>query len=301
MLLVTTTKNRPVAFNHLATLVKRMDGAEYHDWLVVTDGDTEDYKFPKNKRFRLIERDNSEDIYPSLNHNLLCALDNVGDHDKIVLLEDDDWYSPNYLKETEKMLDRADLFGWCEDFYYHVLSRRPQRLHNQDYASLAATAFKPSVIPYLKACCERGDYAIDWRLWRGWVQKEPAQIAGASSTRFAGPEVSYLINFNGRKELRHNFWGVPVPGGEPEIDESGAAKGTPRHVGIKENWHKGSDGLSRFGHKPSGGFDPMGVELKKQIGEEDAKFYLKFTVTPKFGTPWLMLPHVDEKGRPVGA
>lgn len=253
MLLITTTSGRPKAFERLAKYVSQQT-FDYHQWLIVTD-DWEDYKFPKDKRVKVVKRDGSEDTLPSLNHNLLTALEHVGDHDRIAIMEDDDWYHSSYLYEINRLLDKGDLAGFNEDAYYYVLSRRAKRWHNQDHASLAATAFKASVVPLVQEVCRKGDVFVDGLVWKQW---------------------------KGTKILAHNFTGL-LPGQPPTIinerghPQSGNIKDEhPRHVGLKQPWHGGKTGLSTLGHTAEGGFDQQGFVLKRWLGE-DADFYLKFT------------------------
>lgn len=268
VLLITTTHGRPKAFAALQKWVELQSAEEFH-WLIVCD-DWDGYKFPpKSSRVTVIKRDASEDddSLPSLNRNWLAALDWIDQHedyDKMIVLEDDDFYHRDYVRETRKHLDAADLVGWNEDAYYYVLSRRARRVHNQEHASLAATGFKRSVLPYLRECVQKGDIFIDCFLW---LDKAPRNI---------------------KKRLVDNFTGIVYGSREqPKMDNKGnIANEYPRHVGMKTPWHGGAEGLSTKGHDPAqgGGSDILGVTLRKWIGEEAAEFYLKFTVTPD--GPW---------------
>ncbi|NOX54094.1 MAG: glycosyltransferase family 2 protein [Planctomycetes bacterium] len=55
--------------------------------------------------------------------NLLAALQRVR-HDKVVFVEDDDWYAPEYLAQMVRWLDQTDLVGETGARYYHLPTRR---------------------------------------------------------------------------------------------------------------------------------------------------------------------------------
>lgn len=258
MQIITTTRNRPKAFEALKAWVKKQELQDY-EWLIVCDGGAEDYVFPRSSgsaKVKVVKRDPSDDTMPSLCHNWLTALEHVS-HDKCVVLEDDDWYHPMYLSEMSKMLDRADLAGFSHDAYYHVLERKAQRRHNIDLAALAATGFRKNVVSFLKEVASKGDIHMDLILWH---------------------------EYKGKKLLVNNFTGIDTNSrSQPRLDDKGNILGErPRHVGIKQNWHGGEDGLTQA--TSGGGIDQTGKVLRAWLAE-DAAFYLKFTKEPDTNKP----------------
>lgn len=108
-----------------------------------------------------------------------------------------------------------------------------------------------------------------------------------------------IAGFSGKKLLADNFTGITDPNVLPALDRAGnIANEHPRHVGMKENWHGGADGLSTDGHDPrkSGGVDYWGDVLRRWLDPDAAKFFLSFTRDPdgpKSGKPYsanVMLP-----------
>src|ERR1019366_5267061 len=159
-LVITCTSGRPKALAALSRWLTASTTEDY-SWLVVSD-DFSEYKKPKGALVLKRELDPSETL-PRLNLNLLHALDWIDskpEYDKFILCEDDDWYAPSAIRETQKLLDQADLVGWNEDVYYYVLQRKIRRMHNQDYASLAATGFTRDVKPYLREGCMNGEVFV---------------------------------------------------------------------------------------------------------------------------------------------
>lgn len=290
MLAITVTSGRPKAFDALQKYSTKPQSLEAWDWLIVSD-DSEEYRFPKGKNIHVVKRDPSGDKLPSINENWLAVLDWIEahpDYDSFIVLEDDDWYNENYLRETREHLKSADLVGWQEDAYYYPLQRWSRRVHNVGWASLAATAFKRSVLPYLRECVSKGDIFIDLLLWKGirqsiWMPQAPLKSVDGKEYDAPPIEVSKVISeFHGTKRLMHNFTGVVYGSGElPDFDFSrGFIRNEhPRHVGIKGNWHGGKGGLSARGHNHAngGGPDYACTLLQSWVGEAAMKFYKSFT------------------------
>jgi hypothetical protein len=251
--LITVTSGRPKAFAMLRKWVEAQTMQEF-TWLIATD-DWEGYKFPRGAK--VLKRDQDSNL-PSMNANYVHALEHA-EADRLILLEDDDYFAPNYIFETNKLLDQADLVGWAEDAYYYCLNRRPYRPHNQTWASLAATAIRKNVTPVLLELARKGERYLDTPLWNTW---------------------------QGSKLLYHNFWGIPMNSRTGPKMVNGFAEEKPRHVGIKDNWHGGTPGAS--GHEPKGGWDLTGRELRKWIGS-DAEFYLALTKPPEIGTAGILM------------
>jgi hypothetical protein len=106
-------------------------------WLVV--GDLEGYSLPA----RAVVLDAPGDLCS----NWLTALDwlEANQAERVVVMEDDDWYAPEYVEVMFSL--PAELVGLKRDLYFYLLSRKPRRLHNFNFSSLATTGFARSVFP----------------------------------------------------------------------------------------------------------------------------------------------------------
>lgn len=285
-LLVTCTSGRPAV---MPILTKWMEAqtTDNFDWLIVSD-DWDNYKFPKIAK--VIKRDNSEDTLPSLNHNMLAALDYLDKetkYEKILFIEDDDYYHSDYVKQLLTLLNKSDLVGFNEDAYYYVIARKAKMWHNQNLASLAATGLNRSVLPWLRECCSLGDVFIDKTMWTGQtvtvLQQQPS-LTQKDGRFLTGPPIAVtqvVKEFKGRKLLAHNFTGL-TQNEKPSYDKNGQIKNYyPRHVGMKQNFHLGKVGLSELGHNSETGGAPdiFGRKLKGWIGEENAEVYLRYTAS----------------------
>lgn len=158
--IITTTRNRPLAFSFLEKWVAHQT-IKPARWLVVNDG-TERYTYTQGQQ--VILRDTSQDKLHSLCENWLTALEYVKD-EAVVVMEDDDYYHPGYLETMTKLLARNDLAGINNDFYYHFGTRRFKLMRNIVHASLAATAFAPATFPLVRECAGMNDFYIDMNLW----------------------------------------------------------------------------------------------------------------------------------------
>lgn len=87
--------------------------------------------------------------------------------DRVVIMEDDDWYHPDYL-QWQAARDEY-LTGIAASIYYNVRNRTWQDCGNQRHASLCMTSFSWSHRHYVKAavnrCLEMGNPWLDIMLW----------------------------------------------------------------------------------------------------------------------------------------
>jgi hypothetical protein len=123
-------------------------------WIVVDDGEL---PLRDSVEFEYLRREPQiTDYEHTLSLNLLAALQNVR-HNKIIFMEDDDWYHPTYLDYMSKLLDRADLVGFGNAVFYHVPSAKYMLKGSPKQPTLAQTAMKKDLIPVLQGICENAD------------------------------------------------------------------------------------------------------------------------------------------------
>lgn len=170
--LITCTGMRPISLIRCGFFVSRfLTGSEtIMQWIVVDDGEKES-SIPVQESPRLsIDR-----IRPmhrwrygmnTLAANLLAAIPRVR-YDRILFLEDDDYYASGYLAFQMKMLDSVMIAGESHARYYHFPSRRYRILENTRHASLCQTGIRSECLPVLKLICEENSCSefIDIRLW----------------------------------------------------------------------------------------------------------------------------------------
>ncbi len=109
-------------------------------------------------------KDSNVDITPRVKHgyDLLTA----AGVDVIAIIENDDWYSPDYLKtmvENWERWKRPDLFGTCYTIYYHIALKAYYTMEHHQRASLMNTMIKPGLtFPW---CVDIEPY-LDLHLWQ---------------------------------------------------------------------------------------------------------------------------------------
>lgn len=104
--------------------------------------------------------------------SLLAGLLLVPADAKLLILEDDDVYLPDYVETMLNALDDYDLVGERVSRYYNVKTRRYKEMAGRGiHASLMCTAMKGAAIDEFKRVCERG-HRIDMTLWQNLKGKK---------------------------------------------------------------------------------------------------------------------------------
>lgn len=174
--LITPTRDRPEAFYLCCTWLFRQTFMRPVQWIVVDDGDT-----PVDSGFRQVPgqrnwtlsylRREPSAVACTLQDNLLAAID-VVDAPVVLIIEDDEHYSPLYVEEMVWRLRDVDLTGETRARYYNVAERRWGIMgDNTKHASLCRTGFRTTLMPAFKKIVEvaneNHDPFIDIRLWKG--------------------------------------------------------------------------------------------------------------------------------------
>jgi hypothetical protein len=223
---ITCTGDRPKPFG-LCTRYVTSQTHRPDQWVIVDDGKTplgyEGYEagwleaccgIEEVKIVRRIPR--PDDPAHTLSVNLLVALGHVS-NDRVVFIEDDDWYGHRHIETVNDELKSHDLFGFQGIVYYHVGKRCHRTMEGPSlHSSLCQTGMTVAAFPVLKAICSSNDSGvrntgfIDLRLWR---------------------------EFAGDKKLSKNL-GTVV-----------GIKGLPGRVGLTSGWRNSS--MDRYTPDPS--------------------------------------------------
>lgn len=174
--LLTTTGERPEAWALCQRWMARQTYAGPVRWIVVDDGEQ-----PQPITF---ERDGWELAVvrplpfwrPGQNtqaRNLLAGLAGLTVRDRVAIIEDDDWYAPDWLEQLAGRLKGNLLLGESHARYYNVARRIGRQLRNGAHASLCATAASGTAIEMLRAVAGSAPTYIDLQLWR---KHKPAQL-----------------------------------------------------------------------------------------------------------------------------
>lgn len=135
-------------------------------WIVVDDGKVQ---MPKALRPEGYIRRTPQPTDPK-NHtlyaNLRVAIEAI-EGDKIIFIEDDEYYAPTYIGEISRRLDADELVGINISRYYNLITGGYRLFKEQAHASLAQTAFRASFLPIFVDFLGKENCAefLDVRLW----------------------------------------------------------------------------------------------------------------------------------------
>lgn len=208
---ITPTRDRPAAFYLCAKWMTDQTIRKDIQWIVVDDGDIRIIPPPGCYYVRR----NSSGNKNTLALNLMAALERQTG-DKIIIFEDDDYYSPEYCQEMDARLGGADATGEMMARYYNVKSRRWNVSGIPGLASLCRTAFRKECVPLFKDAIEKtlraGDVSIDRRFW------ELLKESGKNVDLFSEPKICVSIKgLPGRPGLGRNHGDTAFP----NIDSEG--------------------------------------------------------------------------------
>lgn len=164
--LVTPTHNRPHAFKLCEQWIRRQDYQHPFQWIVVDDGDEPVTPTMQQEYFRL---QTVNDPRESFRANYLKALEHVSG-DTIVFIEDDDWYSADYLTHMAGLLTTSrTLVGQRSPRYYNVRYRKWLIHANATcHSSLCQTAVDIKWLPTIRRFLESSPTPerLDTFLWK---------------------------------------------------------------------------------------------------------------------------------------
>lgn len=204
--LLTATGARPDAFVLCEHWMAAQDYANPVRWIVVDDGPE-----PQPVAFRR-EGWTVEVIRPEPNwkpgqntqaRNLLAGLAHCHAGNSVVVIEDDDWYAPDWLTHVAMQLEHAELVGECRARYYNIARRMGRQLQNAGHASLCSTAVRGRAVDALRKACQGSPKFIDLQLWRRFPHRH----------LFGGHRVVGIKGLPGRGGIgmghRDDFRGTP--------------------------------------------------------------------------------------------
>jgi len=151
---ITCTGDRPEAFEMCVKWMQRQT-VKPKQWIVVDDGKVKLKSIPDKCTY--IRRIPSENDPPhTLCLNLLEGLNHTI-HPKIIIIEDDDWYCPDYIKIMSKELNENDLVGVQSLLFYSAQLPGYSFRNKVRHPALFQTAFRSSIVPYVQKICLQYD------------------------------------------------------------------------------------------------------------------------------------------------
>jgi hypothetical protein len=141
-----------------------------NQWIVVDDG-KEPIKIRREFEYHRREP-TPKDFAHTLCQNLPIALNTVR-NEKIIIMEDDDWYSSIYIEYMNNLLKDTDLVGFSNLIFYYPSIGSYMIKDAAKRPALAQTAFRNIIIPVLLEICTKaskeydlcGKGLVDAKLW----------------------------------------------------------------------------------------------------------------------------------------
>jgi len=181
---ITPTGDRPLAFALCRQWMKHQT-VKADQWIVIDDG-----KVPMVHAggFQYVRREpQPDDPRHTLNRNLATALPLIAG-DKIFIIEDDEYYAPEYVEEMSRRLDQHEVVGLRDYKYYYLPTGGYIVNANRSHANLAETAFRNSFLYEMRETLNVADTFIDLRIW---------QEAGKRGYRFDDSGKSLFLGLKG--------------------------------------------------------------------------------------------------------
>ncbi len=160
---ITPTGDRPLAFalckQWMAQQTRQPD-----QWIVVDDGVIPTAITPNMTYIR--RKPMRKDPVHTLIVNLRKAMPHING-EKILIMEDDEYYAPGYIERMSTELDSHEVVGIMESKYYHLPTAGFLRISNRAHASLAQTGFTRSFLPDVEALLRSGiTQYLDMNIWQ---------------------------------------------------------------------------------------------------------------------------------------
>jgi hypothetical protein len=174
--LLTATGCRPAAWALCERWMARQTYAGAVRWVIVDDGaEPQPITFDREGWELVVIRPwpRWEPGQNTQARNLLAGLAEVTDAHPLAVIEDDDWYAPDYLQWVSNQFaeHKAHLIGESFARYYHVGRRIGRQLDNRRHASLCSTATcGPGTAVFRRVARRRAKF-IDLELWRSFHGK----------------------------------------------------------------------------------------------------------------------------------
>lgn len=164
--LLTPTGNRPEQIKLCAEFMKHQDYEGEVLWIIIDDGNISTTTDITREGWGVIK------IYPepkwrkgqnTQSRNLLAGIEELKKHkvDIVFIIEDDDYYSPRYLRVMVEKLNDYDIAGEMESIYYNPVLRIFKRMVNMNHSSLFQVAFTINMLSLFENICRIHPYFID--------------------------------------------------------------------------------------------------------------------------------------------
>ena len=163
IVLITPTGNRQAQFNLCAHFMRRQTYAGDVTWVIVDDcqplttegvgvGFKDNWTIIKVHPTPIWQGQNTQTRNLSAGIDAMLEYHKESEIEAIFMIEDDDYYRPQYLQRMMDQLKGFKVAGEINTIYYNVHYRNHFTNRNTSHVSLFQLAFKPEMIPIFKSC-----------------------------------------------------------------------------------------------------------------------------------------------------
>jgi len=162
---ITSTGDRPLTFKLCQRWIEQQT-LQPIQWIVVDDGlKPVASLITMNKALYLRRKPRDDDPEHTLLVNLKISLPLIKG-DKILFIEDDDYYAPKYAETMAAKLEEHEIVGINNSRYYYLPTCGNCRAKNKKHAGLCLTGFRNSFLTDFKKLLTIETGALDMKLWR---------------------------------------------------------------------------------------------------------------------------------------
>lgn len=140
--------------------------------------------------------------------NLRAGMEVIRGDERVVFIEDDDWYAADWLETIDKKFEKAELIGEANARYYNLAQKSYKPMNNTLHSSLCSTAIRGQALETFKSVCRDSVTFIDCLLWQ----------AHSDNHLFSGERVLGIKGMSGRGGIgvghAKNFRGTRDVGGK---------------------------------------------------------------------------------------
>jgi hypothetical protein len=175
--LITPTGGRPKQIELCSKFMKHQDYEGKVLWIIVDDVmpvSTDNIARDGWEVIKLFPKPSWKKGQNTQSRNLLVGIEEVKKYDieVIFIIEDDDYYCPQYLSTMMEKIKDYDVAGQMYTIYYNPVCRGWIRNGNWKHASLFQVAFTPEVLPIFKQTCKIGRGYIDMNFFRQVIKRK---------------------------------------------------------------------------------------------------------------------------------
>ena len=189
--LLTATGARPKAWAICELWMARQTYRGDVRWIIVDDGEVaQPITFSKKNWTLEVIRPNPfwQDGMNTQARNLRAGMDIVGADERVVFIEDDDWYAADWLETVDKKFEKAELIGEANARYYNLPQKSYRPMFNTLHSSLCSSAIRGQALDTFRSVCRAQIKFIDVLLWQ----------AHSDNHLFSGERVLGIKGMEGR-------------------------------------------------------------------------------------------------------